>query len=272
MWKVDLPGVLLPWENRERYYDGLEECNSKEPGLWGNLTDLMNLFCDVLEGTVEQLEETVVGAGEVADESAVVDDHQDDSEFSRLIADLKGSGRARPLKFEEQYDDWFNTMSAVVSEIKELSGQLSRVFRAEWQGDIYLKDYPILDVDTYRAIRARQRFPRTWCLKMALNFLSDEEELVFYFGPSSRLAEELNPGLLGTCSLHVSRFSADVSRHVQVGQQEWSRLIEITHDGSSLGVILKDQSTKEMCYATDERARVENWFGMLVKDLLESRN
>ena len=141
MWRNNLPGFLLPWENRDRYYDALEECNSKEPGLWGNLTDLTNLFCDVLENSVEQSEEMEMEADEVADESTVVDDYLDDSEFSRLIAELKGSGKATPLNFKEQYDDWFNTISAVVSEIKELSAQLSRVFRAEWQGEVYAKDF-----------------------------------------------------------------------------------------------------------------------------------
>ena len=271
MWRRNLPGFLLPWENRERYYDALEECNSKEPGLWGNLTDLTNLFCDVLEGTVEQMEEAEADRLGAVDEATVVDSNPLDSEFARLITDLKGSGKARPLNFREQYEDWFNTMSAVVSEVKELSGQLSRVFRTEWQGEVMVTDYPIIELDTYRAIRTRQRFARTWCLKIDFDLLVDQEELVFYFGPSSKLAEELNPLLRHTCSLHVSRFSSDVSYHVQVARQQWSRVLEVTHDGSDLGVILKGERGKTPLYAQDERARVENWFGMLVKDLLESR-
>ena len=271
MWREHLPGFLLPWENRDRYYDALEECNSKEPGLWGNLTDLINLFCDVLESSVEQLEEKEADPEEVVDESAVVEDRQGDSEFTKLIAELKGSGKSTLLKFEEQYDNWFNSMSAVVSEVEDLSSQLSRVFRAEWQGDVHAKDYPLIDLDTYRAIRTRQRFARTWCLKVVLDFPSDYEELVFYFGPSSRLAGQLNPGLRRTCSLHVSRFVPEASRHVQVAQQQWSRLMEVTHDGSNLGIVLRDQSTKEASCVSDEGARVENWFGMLVKDVLDSR-
>ena len=271
MWRENLPGILLPWENRDRYYDALEECNSKEPGLWGNLTDLINLFCDVLESSVEHLEEMEADAEDAVDESAVVEDHQGDSEFTKLIAELKDSGKSTPLKFEEQYDNWFNAMSSVISEVKELSSQLSRVFRAEWQGAVHAKDYPLIDLDTYRAIRTRQRFARTWCLKIELDFLSDYEELVFYFGSSSRLAHELNLGLRRTCSLHVSRFVPEVSRHVQVAQQQWSRLMEITHDGSNIGVVLRDQSTKEASYVSDEGARVENWFGMLVKDVIDSR-
>ena len=271
MWREELPGFLLPWENRERYYDALEECNSKEPGLWGNLTDLTNLFCDVLEGTVEQLEESDAEASDPGDGTAVVDQNQGDSEFGRLIADLKGSGKARPLNFKEQYADWFNSMSGVVAEVKELADQLSRVFKAEWQGEVQTKDYPIIDLDTYRAIRMRERFARTWCLKIGFDFLVDEDELVFYFGPSSKAAEEVNQALRRTCSLHISRFSVEESYHIQVGQQQWSRLLEVTHDGSELGVVMRDPVTNTTAYANDERARVANWFGILVKDLLDSR-
>ena len=57
------------------------------------------------------------------------------------------------------------------------------------------KDYPIIELETYRAIRTRQRFARTWCLKIDFDFLVDEEELVFYFGPSSKMAGELNSTL-----------------------------------------------------------------------------
>ena len=269
MWRQNLPGFLLPWENRERYYDALEECNSKEPGLWGNLTDLIALFCDVFEVSVEQLEDMELEAEENSEESTVVDGHHNDTDFSRLIEEIKGSGKATPLKFDEQYDDWSNKMSAVVSEIKELSAQLSRAFRTEWQGEVYAKDYPIIDIDTYRAIRTRQRYSRTWCIKIVMTFLIDEEEIVFYFGNSSRLAEELNPKLKRTCSLHISIFDREQSRHVDVSELPWSRLMEITHDGSNLGVIIRDLSQNQSSYASDERAWVANWFGMLVKDLIE---
>ena len=271
MWRQKLPGFLLLWENRERYYDALEECNSKEPGLWGNLTDLANLFCDAFEGTVEQIGEVEVDEVDVIGEVTVVDRSERDSEFTRLMMELKDSGKARPLEFEEQYEGWFNAMSAVLSEVKELSAQLSRVFKTEWQGEVRVKDYPIIELETYRAIRTRQRFARTWCLKLDFDFLVDEEELVFYFGPSSKMAGELNSALRRTCSLHISRFSSDLSHHVQVGQQQWSRLLEITHDGSELGVILRDNKTNAPLYAQDQMARTENWFGILVKDLLGSR-
>ncbi|MYA59751.1 MAG: hypothetical protein F4X40_04235, partial [Chloroflexi bacterium] len=271
MWQQDLPGFLLPWENRDRYYDALEECNSKEPGLWGNLTDLTNLFCDVFEGTVERLEDEERGDSADEEDTEVVDRSQGDSEFSRLIAELKGSGKARPLNFEEQYHDWQNSMAGVVAELRELSDQLSRVLKAEWQGEVYTKGYPIIDIDTYRAIRMRERFAKTWCLKVVFDLLTSEEELVFYFGPSSKAAVNLNPSLRRACSLHISRLSSEQSYHVDVGQQQWSRLLEVTHDGSGLGVVWRDGVNEEPSYASDERARTENWFGMLVKDLFDSR-
>ena len=272
MWRADLPGLLLPWENRDRYYDALEECNSKEPGLWGNLTDLTNLFCDVLEESIDQIEQARGDSDDVAQEAAVVETTgNDDSEFGRLIADLKVGGTAVRLNFEEQYEDWLHTMSGVISDLKELTGQLSRVFRAEFGGTVYVRDFPLIDIETYRSIRARERTTRTWCLGITLDFLSETEELIFYFGANSKLAEELKKGLRKTCSMHIGRFVAEASRHVPVSRQDWSRLLEVTHDGSDLGVLLRDPPASKPAYVTDERARVENWFGILVRDLLDSR-
>ena len=273
MWRRDLPGFLLPWENRELYYDALEECNSKEPVLMGNITDLAKLFCDVLEDTVERFEQRSSQAEESVEKNPVIDVVDGDSEFGRLIESLSPENVAAvPLNFEEQYEDWFSTMSSVVSDLKELSGQLSRAFRSSRKGEVLSKVYPLVGIDTYSAICERKSFDRTWCLRITFEIGDDEEELVFHFGPNSKQAEELNADLKCTCSLHISRLVPEELRHVRVSDSDWSRVIEITHDGSKLGVLLRDKSTGELEHVLNQNSLVENWFGILVQDLLGSRS
>ena len=98
LWQDDLPGILLPWENRDRYYDALEECNSKEPGAWGDLTDLIGIFCDVFEDTLEQI--AVVNDEEVVEvvEPVVVDHVASDTSVSRLMSRLSGAATAVTAK------------------------------------------------------------------------------------------------------------------------------------------------------------------------------
>ena len=47
--------------------------------------------------------------------------------------------------------------------------------------------------------------------------------------------------------------------------------MEVTHDGVRLGVVLRDPTTGETSYRDDIAAHAGNWFGMLVKDLIDSR-
>ena len=273
MWRRDLPGFLLPWENRELYYDALEECNSKEPVLRGNITDLAKLFCDVLEDTIEKFEAKSLQIEDSVEKNPVTDDIDGTSEFGRLIESLSPENTAVvPLNFEEQYEDWFSTMSSVVSDLTELSARLSRALRSSRQGEVRSKAFPLVGIDTYRAICEHKSFDRTWCLRISIEFSEDEEELVFHFGPNSKQAEELNSDLRFTCSLHISRLVQDELRHVRVSETDWSRVLEITHDGSKLGVVLRDKTTGKLDHVSNENSLVENWFGILVQDLLDSRS
>ncbi|MCY4143316.1 MAG: Fic family protein [Gammaproteobacteria bacterium] len=273
MWRANLPGLLLPWLHRERYYDALELCNSKEATKIGNLTELTNLFCDVLEDTITKLENSVEQNVEDAQRSVVIDEVEPDSEFGRLIERLTSNqASVVPLRLEEQYDDWYNAMSGVVAELKELSGQLSRTLRGLRAGEVRVRDFPFIDFETYRSIRERRTMERAWCLKITFEFPEEEEELVFHFGPSSKMAEETNADLRQTCSLHLSRLVPEELRHIHVAEQDWSRIVEITHDGGKMGIITRSPDTETYVYQTGEASMVKNWFGILVQDFLDSRN
>lgn len=274
MWRKNLPGFLLSHQNRERYYDALEECNSKESALEGNLTDLTNLFCDVLDALVEKLESEEQVDEESIEPAPVLDELQTDSEFGKVIQRLTKKHPAMvPLNMAEQFEHWYNSMVAMISELKELSAQLSRALRASRSGEVSVKEFPLIDKDTYLAIRERKSFDRTWCFRIVIEFPDyEEEELVFHFGPNSKHAEELKTELASTCSLHVSRLVPEELRHVRVEEQDWSRVIEITHDGSKLGVILRNKSNGTYTYESNKYALVKNWFGLLIHDILDLRS
>ena len=265
LWRQQLPGLLLPWENRERYYDALEECNSKEPGSWGDLTDLVRLFADVFEDTLNHLE-SLDPMPDCEEASVVIDPNDGDTNVARLIRKLSASKTA--LTFDEQYENWKNTFSGVMGELKENADQLSRVFRNKWGGSVEMREYPIIDRDTYFAIRRRGSFSRSWYARNILTLPNGVEELVFYFAPNSRLARELDDAMAFTCSMQISRFDPDASRHVGVLNGGWSRIGELTHDGSALGLITRRDLQSQFTHARGPATYTANWYGTLVEDVL----
>ena len=265
MWKKELPGFMLPWGQRERYYDALEECNSKEPGLWGNLTDLLELFSEVFESTLKLLEPSSDTDKVEQEEELVIETPTESSEFGKILIGLKGDQKSA-LNYEEQYQEWKHTMEAVISEVQGLSGQLDRAFRASWGGNVSVRNYPIIDFETYRAIRLREQFSRTWCLKLNLFLPNASEELILFFRGNSRISEELNPRFERTCSLHISRYIESESSHVDVERQSWCSVGELLHDGSDASILLR--TDREFQVVSDDRKRTDNWFGLVIKDLL----
>lgn len=271
LWKDKLPGLLLLWENRDRYYDALEECNSRELGAWGDLTDLIRIFCDVFEDTLVSLEDqnTEQTDHERAAANAVVTDQAiRENNVTRLLSKLSGSSAA--LSAEEQYEDWKNTVSGISAEIREYSAQLSRAFRSEWGGSLEVIDYNLIDSSTYRAIRHRQSHSRTWYMKLVVALPDTVEELVFYFGPNSIVARQTDPALAFTCSLHISRLDLEASRHIDVMKTDWSRVGEITHNGSLPGILLRESTDQPFLHFADEKYETSHWFGLLIEDLIRN--
>lgn len=269
LWQEKLPGLVLLWENRDRYYDALEECNSRELGAWGDLTDLIRIFCDSFEDTLASIEEQNANQSVRGPEitSAVVTDQAvRANNITRLLSRLSGSSAA--LSAEEQYEDWKNTVGGISAEIREYSAQLSRAFRSEWGGSLEVIDYSLIDPNTYRAIRHRQSHSRTWYMKLLVRLPDAVEELIFYFGPNSIVARQADPALAFTCSLHISRLDIEASRHIDVMNSEWSRVGEITHNGSVSGVLLRESSDQPYLHAVDEKSETSHWFGMLIEDLI----
>ena len=51
--------------------------------------------------------------------------------------------------------------------------------------------------------------------------------------------------------------------------EPWSRVKEIVHDGTQVGILVCDHNG-DAHIERGEETRVENWFGILVEDILQS--
>lgn len=90
---------------------------------------------------------------------------------------------------------------------------------------------------------------------------------MFFFGANSLEARSADQATAFTASLHISRFDTATARYVSLRNETWSRVQEIVHNGSTLGVLLRaNGESGKIEYGSE--ARVENWFAVLVEDAI----
>ena len=92
-------------------------------------------------------------------------------------------------------------------------------------------------------------------------------DLVFFFGPNSVEARTADEATAFTASLHISRFDSATARYIPLTNERWSRVQEIVHNGSALGILVRAGDENVVIqYGTE--ARAENWIAVLVEDAI----
>jgi Fic family protein/molecular chaperone DnaK (HSP70) len=268
LWRANMPSIMLPWENRERYYDALEECNSFETSNRGNLTDLATLFCDLFEDALNNVE-----ALQIANRQGVKTDtpRPDDpvvraplsksNRLTNLLNRISDSRRAANL--EAQYDVWKSSFEALLADVRESSVLVDNAFHEGWGGGAKLREFPIIDMETFRAIREGRPYSRTWYCSLKLILPNTTELIVLYFSRASRQLVEVDARLNATVSLGISRMVQAQGRYISTHQEEWSRVKEISHDGAQMGLCFVDD---RILRHTVEQSEVSEWFALLMED------
>jgi fido (protein-threonine AMPylation protein) len=132
LWKANLPGILLPWQNRTRYYDALEECNTNELPVRGDLTDLATLFCDLFEDSLEFVKNNILKVtpepGPERDpKEPVIEQLATPDRLGRLLAKITSSKFA--ISEDEQFENWGNAFRRLIAETVGHCEVTSRAFK-----------------------------------------------------------------------------------------------------------------------------------------------
>lgn len=270
LWRDRLPGIMLPWENRDRYYDALEECNSSEVTKRGNLTDLLSLFCDLFEDSIERIKylrdaraSSVSTASSAVADSTVIDSNLSKSKRLNDLLSRIGAQK-RSIDLQAQYENFGLTFSSMLADVRQSCDLLDRTFRDEWGGAAKLREYSIIDFDTYRDIRGQRPYSRTWYFATGLRMQRRWHDLVYFFGSASARAREIDDSLKNAVSLFVGRYDVDRGRHVNAHNESWSRIKEVSHNGVNAFVIRHANSRFEAI--SNQDPTFGDWFAMIVED------
>jgi hypothetical protein len=93
------------------------------------------------------------------------------------------------------------------------------------------------------------------------------EDLTFFFGRASRQLGEVDANLDATATLGISRMNRQLGKYVNVHLEPWSRIREITHDGSRMGVCLVED--RILKHVNADKSLVSDWFAILMEDATE---
>jgi len=174
------PIAVITKDERQRYYDALEESQS---------SDLTPFIALIVESVAESLEEYERA---VAEQTAQVEWAQS------LVAKFTGP---QQTEAENYYEVWKASMDL----FKGYARQLATVINESARGlaRIYVEDYGTLEFEKYLSLRGGQATKRTWFFRVDFRTPDRAARYLFFFGfPSSAIRPNLNLG--DRVTLHLS--------------------------------------------------------------------
>jgi len=262
-WRNDMPGLLLHWENRNRYYDALDEADH------GNLDDLADLFADQFEAALDEFQQFAERATPFVENDIEsppkIEDRQRHPSVEKLLK--KFSTGTPALNLHMQYDNWHRDMTRLASDAAAVVADLESAFKTHTGGFLLFKHYDVVDKESYLAMRKRDRISRTWLMMLTVVLRGKREKLIGYFSANSKGVRELDSTLSFTASLHFT-IRSDDGRDTRVVDVPGIALKEIGHDGARLcALVTADGETRlEREAAYFERG---GWFAEFLEQFLQ---
>ena len=207
LMRLGYPVIVIPVDERERYYDALAESDE------GDLTHFVQLVIEGIEDSLEQYELA----------------RSEESAMRRRITALAEQvsepfEQERRVEEEKEYTVWKQAMAL----FKSLVNQAIEPFNSTATTGIQLfyKDYGELDFDKYRLLKTRNSASKTWFFRIDYARGEDRARYVFFFGypgPSLR-ARNVSVVLLAAREWPVGSFYyeriSEISRNLRIGIAE----------------------------------------------------
>lgn len=278
LWRRSLPGILLPFDNRERYYNALEELNTTEiitRRSERNITDLLQLFGDLFEDMMDFVQRkstpTQITSQENekhldAPDSFAVESVSSNTRLGKLL-DAITAKRKIALSIQDQYANWRSSFQGLLSTARNDFERASRALDSASLGTIDVREFPIIEFETYDNIRHGKHFNRTWYFELTFVLPTCVQRLIFFFGRNSQLARNITPELAFTCSLHISRQGSKAEGSIRAADDSWSPVLEFVHDGARLGMLVRDGQGKRIVW--EDEPGFTDWSAQLLEAVLE---
>lgn len=166
LMRFGIPIAIITKDDRQRYYDALEESQSS------NLTPLLVLASECVAESLEYWEEAARETKATA-------------EFAKSIAERLA--RQPMVKASNEYEVWKSAMELLRGHFRQIADQLASLATLY---RIFFKDFGHLDFEKFVALRQGQSTKRTWFFRIDIRVGDKAARYLFFFGfPSGALRD-----------------------------------------------------------------------------------
>lgn len=155
------PIAIITREDRQRYYDALEESQSCD------LTPFAALVRESLEESLEEYE-------------AAVATQRDQQEWARSIASQ--FTRNERVRAQNEYEVWRAAMELLKSYFRQTAELLDQ---SATFGNVYFKDFGTLEFEKYASLAQGESAKRTWFFRIDFRSGPNSARYLFFFGAPS---------------------------------------------------------------------------------------
>lgn len=210
----DLPVVVLNSDDKERYLDTLVKSNR------GSLDSLLNLFSELLEQSLKEIEDIYVAGRKPLDNSYNDNDIENLGKVSAIEKKIDSNGmspherllnilnKKRVARKEIQkvtYSTWMSAFDKLQIDLKSYSTELDEMEEFRDAGyELRFNSFDIVSENRFEEFWTRRDISKTWFSSIEIHSASELESygLMFQFGRLSPLLSKLIRGVAPvSCSL-----------------------------------------------------------------------
>jgi Fic family protein len=176
LMRYGYPIAIITREDRLRYYDALETSQTAD------LSPFLALLTECIHESLEEYERAA-------------SEQRERVEWARSLGE-RFSAPER-VKAENEYEVWKSAMELLKSYVRQTAAMLDE---STTLGNVYCRDFSVLEFEKYLALRAGESVKKTWFLRVDFRRGDRTARYLFFFGYAS-------PALRAECdvTLHVAR-------------------------------------------------------------------
>lgn len=186
LMRYSYPIAIVTTDDRERYYDALEESQSTD------LTLFLDLITECIEESLEQYQDAAA-------------EQRQHIEWAKSLAQKLDEKPLQKIRLE--YEKWKPAMELIRSTFRETAFIINENLT---DSSITMKDFSMLEFEKYQETRNQQSPKRSWFFRLDFRSGDKVARYLFFFGYAShRLAHHL--GGKGV-TLHISQEMPQIER------------------------------------------------------------
>ena len=197
LMRFGIPIAIIPREDRQRYYDSLEDAQGSD------LSGFVALLCECVDESLEEWEEAA-------------EEHK--KNLQEMASLGQKMGQKATIKASNEFEIWRSAMDLLKGHMR----QSAEIISKEPAASVYIRELGELDKDKYFRLMNKKPAKRTWFFRADFHSGERAARYLFWFGFPLR-----NTPLEGECGVTLQ-----ISRETPEGSHYFEKLEDLGSTGT----------------------------------------